>query len=88
MNGSTIQPLEKLQSQSQLELSLLGFKLTSFMQSVSAGLIFSVRPINGINRHLLLVCLGFLKTHYPKTFGTQEGKFALLPRVLTEEGHH
>lgn len=58
------------------------------MQSVSAGLIFSVRPINGINRHLLLVCLGFLKTHYPKTFGTQEGKIALLPRAPTEEGHH
>ncbi len=87
MNSSIIQS-EKLQSQSQPKLSLLGFKLISFMQSVSAGIIFSVRPINGINCHLSLVCLGFLKTYYPKTFGTQEGKIVLLPRALTEEGHH
>lgn len=87
MNGSIIQSSKRLQSQSQLELSLWGFKLISFMQSVSAGLIFSVSPINGINRHLSLVCLGFLKTHYPKTFCTQEGKIVLLPRAPNEEGH-
>ncbi len=89
MNSSIIQS-EKLQSRSQPKLSLLGFKLISFMQSVSSGIIVSVRPINRINCHLSLVCLRFLKMiSIQRSLAPRKGRLFRCPglrlrRVTTE----